>query len=273
MSFALRCTVRDCALPLTRDGSKLACPSKHSFDRARAGYWNLLQPQDKRSAAPGDRDQATDARRRWLGRGFADGLVEVLREVVAPSGTIPSDAIDVGCGEGTLTSKVFKGATSICGVDLSRRAVTLAARKEPRFTWLVANADRALPFGDGTVPLAVSIFGRRPAAELARVIAPGGTLVVVLPGPDDLLELRRASQGESRVHDRVVAALAALHPAFALRRHVRWRHVAKLDRAALLDAAVMSYRGVRKRERDRLALLKELDVTVSAEILELAACS
>jgi len=273
VSFALRCTVRDCALPLTRDGSKLACPSKHSFDRAREGYWNLLQPQDKRSVAPGDRDQATDARRRWLGRGFADGLVEVLREVVARSGALPAGAVDVGCGEGTLTAKVFKGATSICGVDLSRRAVTLAARKEPRFTWLVANADRALPFADGSVPLAVSIFGRRPAAELARVIAPAGTVVVVLPGPDDLMELRRASQGAAPAGDRVVAALAALHPAFSLRRHLRWRHVARLDRAALLDAAVMSYRGVRKRERDRLALVKEMEVTMSAEILELGAGS
>ncbi|HEX4826056.1 MAG TPA: methyltransferase domain-containing protein [Candidatus Polarisedimenticolaceae bacterium] len=273
MSLELRCTVRDCGLPLAREGSRLVCASKHTFDRAREGYWNLLQPQDKRSAAAGDRDQATDARRRFIGRGFADGLVEVLREIVAPAGVLPQDALDVGCGEGSLTAKLFKGASSVCGVDLSRRAVTLAARKEPRFTWLVANADRALPLADRSIPLAVSIFGRRPAAELSRIIAPGGLLVVVLPGADDLAELRRTSQGEAAGRDRVVGALAALHPAFALKRQLRWRHAARLDRAALLDAAVMSYRGVRKRERDRLALLKELDVTLSAEILELTSCS
>ena len=50
----LRCTVRGCALPLTRVESRWACEKNHSFDITRHGWVNLLQPQDKRSKQPGD---------------------------------------------------------------------------------------------------------------------------------------------------------------------------------------------------------------------------
>ena len=50
----LLCTVRHCRLPLVREERRLVCANRHSFDVARSGYVNLLQPQDKRSKNPGD---------------------------------------------------------------------------------------------------------------------------------------------------------------------------------------------------------------------------
>jgi 23S rRNA (guanine745-N1)-methyltransferase len=255
---------------LTQDGPRLACARGHAFDRAREGYWNLLQPQDRRSPSAGDRDEATDARRSWLARGFADGLVDAVREGTATEAR--TTVVDVGCGEGTLTAKLFGGdARAVCGVDLSAHAVSLASRRQARFTWIVANADRGLPFLDGSIDLAMSIFGRRPAAELSRVLAPGGLLVAVVPGPDDLIELRAAAMGEGRAEDRVGATLRALGPELVLRRHTRWRHRAHHDRAAIADALAMSYRGVRRHQQERLLDLDGLDVTLSAEILVLTA--
>jgi len=268
---SLRCTVRGCPGALTLDGPHARCPNGHSFDRAREGYWNLLQPQDRKSLHAGDRDEAVLARRRWLARGFASGLAAEVAARIDDLNLAPrSAALDVGCGEGTLTAQLFEARDlDAAGVDLSVKAIGLAARAAPRLTWIVANADRALPFVSGSVALAVSIFGRRPVADLHRVLAPGGTLLVVIPAEDDLIQLREASQGEALRRDRVADVLAELAPAFTPASRSAWTLTVRHDREALEDALAMSYRGARTKERERLAGLNELDVTLSAAILEL----
>jgi 23S rRNA (guanine745-N1)-methyltransferase len=267
----LRCTVRDCGERLIQEGATLRCGRGHAFDRARPGYWNLLQPQDRRSRSAGDSDDATTARRRWLARGFADGLAVELAgriDAIAPGAT--AIAVDVGCGEGTLTARLFASRPlDACAVDLSTSAIRLAAKAAPEVTWIVANADRGLPFMSGSVDLALSIFGRRPAAELRRVLKPEGALIVVLPGDDDLAELREAAKGQAPRGDRAAAATAELSACFAVKDRRAWRHRAHHDRTALTDALAMSYRGARASERERLAGTFSMDVTLSAEILTL----
>jgi 23S rRNA (guanine745-N1)-methyltransferase len=268
---SLRCTVRGCEQALAREGSTLRCPRGHAFDRARFGYWNLLQPQDRRSRSAGDRDEAIDARRRWLARGFADGLAGALSQVIAGFSLPPAaPAVDVGCGEGTLTARLFDvPKLDGCGVDLSHHAIRLAAKAAPALTWLVANADRGLPFTDASVSFALSIFGRRPVDELARVLADRGALLVVIPADDDLIELREASQGAAIRRDRTGDAMDELSGRFELVSRSVWRQRARHDREAWEDALAMSYRGARARERLRLAPVSDLDLTLAAEILEL----
>ena len=60
----LLCTVRNCRRPLHREGQRVVCQRGHSFDYARSGYLNLLQPQDRKSKNPGDSAAAVAARRR-----------------------------------------------------------------------------------------------------------------------------------------------------------------------------------------------------------------
>ena len=59
----LQCPVRDCHMALVREERRLFCQRGHSFDVARSGYINLLQPQDRRSKHPGDTVAAVAARR------------------------------------------------------------------------------------------------------------------------------------------------------------------------------------------------------------------
>lgn len=271
MSPRLACTVRGCGAPLRVEGATLVCARSHAFDRAREGYWSLLQPQDRRSAEPGDRAEAAEARRRWLARGFADGLIATLARLVDTLGLPPGAcAVDAGCGEGTLTTRVLGGrGLDLCGVDLSRSAIRMAARLDPGATWIVANADRDLPFESGSVALALSAFGRRAAAPLARILGETGVLVAVLPGPRDLAELRLAIQGEVRERDRVPAALEDLAPSFDLVARTRWTHRALHDRAALQDALAMSYRGARAAERTLREGLPPMELTLDAELLVL----
>src|SRR5690606_6274486 len=144
--------------------SGLFCAAGHHFDRAKEGYWNLLQPQDRKSRHPGDADTAVLARHRWLQRGHAAGLIATLQPWIADQprsdSAAPLRTLDLGCGEGSLgPAFVPADAAGYCGIDLSKRAIKLAARRWPSATWVLANADRILPAADASVDRVVSLFG------------------------------------------------------------------------------------------------------------------
>lgn len=268
----LLCPVRGCGEPLARAGRAYRCPRGHSFDVARSGYVNLLQPQDRKSPQAGDSREAVAARQRFLAAGHEAPFVQALLAAVAALGLPARPAIlDVGCGTGFHLAELARTLGALGGeahgVDLSVPAVELAARAHPEAAFVVANADRFLPYAAGSFDLVLSLTSRRPGPELRRVLAPAGALLVAVPGPDDLAELRRAVLGETVLRDRGAAAALALAGDFALesRSAVRWR--AELDAPAVRDALAATYRGARERERERTAELGGLAVTLSREIL------
>lgn len=266
----LLCTVRTCHQPLLRpaDGTaqRLVCANNHSFDVARSGYVNLLQPQDRRSKSPGDTAEAVAARRRFLDRGFAAPLVDAIVNA------LPIQAgealLDAGCGEGHHLG-AFKAAYGVDahGVDISVPAIEAAAKRYRDCTWVVANADRFIPYADGSFAGVATITARLNPDEFRRVLAPGGRLLVVIPGADDLIELREAVQGEAVERDRRERTIAMFATRFELERSESVAIEAKLDREAITDVMESSYRGLRARERERLAALGEMTVTLSRDLL------
>jgi 23S rRNA (guanine745-N1)-methyltransferase len=269
---ALLCPVRGCGEALTRGERTYACPRGHSFDIARSGYVNLLQPQDRRSLAAGDSKEAVAARRRFLAAGHEAPFVAALRERLAELGLPARPAVlDVGCGTGfhlaALAGMAAAVGSEAHGLDLSVPAIEIAAREHPEAIFVVANADRFLPYAPGSFDLALSLTARRPGPELRRVLRPTGVLVVAVPGADDLAELREAVLGEGILRDRGTAVEEALAGDFTLasRSLIRWR--AELDAAAVQDVLAATYRGARTRERERAAELGGLVVTLSRDLL------
>jgi 23S rRNA (guanine745-N1)-methyltransferase len=262
----LLCTVRGCRTPLTRRDRQWVCERGHSFDIARSGYVNLLQPQDKKAKVPGDTPEAVAARRRFLDREFAEPLVAGIVEALplAAGATL----LDVGCGEGHHLA-AFEAAYGVeaHGTDISIPAIELAARRWPECAWVVANADRFLPYADGSCAAVTSITARLNPDEFHRVLEPDGTLLLALAGPDDLIELREAILGEGLERDRVERTMATFAPRFTLVRQERVRHVVRLDREAIADVLLSSYRGLRTREREKLGELDAMDVTLARDLL------
>jgi 23S rRNA (guanine745-N1)-methyltransferase len=265
----LACTVRGCGRPLTPAGRHLSCDAGHSFDVARSGYVSLLQPQDRRSSEPGDAKEAVAARARLLDAGVGRAAIDAIVEAGLKTGGYEATlvAADLGCGSGELLGTLASGRdVSGVGIDLSAAAAGMAARKFPSLTWIVANADRGLPLLDATVHLITSLNGRRHVDECARVLSPEGTLIVAVPAPDDLGELRARVQGEAVARDRADAVVAAHEARFSLaeRFTVRTRH--QLEGQALRDVLRGTYRGARASAAPRVETLGTLEITLATDV-------
>ncbi len=249
----LLCTVRNCHLALDREERRLVCARGHSFDIARSGYINLLQPQDRRSKQPGDTAAAVAARRRLHDRGISEPLLQAIAEM---ADTSPQDSVlDAGCGDGYYLGELARRtACDAHGIDISIPAVEAAARRYPGCEWVVANADRFLPCVDSSFQLVLSITGRMNAAEFRRVLRDGGRLLVALPAPEDLIELRGAGR------DRVPRTLETFASDFKLAKQGRVTTTADLDAAAVEDVLLAIYRPMQSRPAEAMRLTFSLDL-------------
>jgi len=241
-------------MALVRQERQMLCPRGHSFDVARSGYVNLLQPQDKRSKEPGDTAAAVAARRRLHGRGVTGPLLEAIGEIVAASAE--DVVLDAGCGEGFyLGSLAGRAGCEAHGVDISIPAVNLAARSFPECGWTVANADRFVPYADGAFSLVMSITARMNSGEFRRVLRDDGRLLVAIPASNDFVELRGI--GRERV-ERTVETFAG---EFTLDERRSVTTHADLDAAAVEDVLLSIYRPMRP------AAAEAMRVTFSLELL------
>jgi 23S rRNA (guanine745-N1)-methyltransferase len=253
----LLCPVRDCHLPLVREGDRLVCARGHSFDIARSGYVNLLQPQDRRSKKPGDTPAALHARRRLHDLGVTAPLLNAIGEMLVLS---PGDVVlDAGCGDGYyLGSLAQQSGCEAHGVDISIPAVDAAARRYPpgktSCEWIVANADRFVPYADHSFSVVMSITARMNEGEFRRVLRDDGRLLVALPAPDDLIELRGAGR------DRVARTIETFATGFKLVERHRVTTQANLDAAAVRDVLLSIYRPRRSQPVEAMRLTFSLDL-------------
>jgi 23S rRNA (guanine745-N1)-methyltransferase len=195
----LRCPV--CGAGLSHAGATLRCPDGHSFDIARQGYVNLV---------PGKADtpEMVDARDAFLAAGhFARLSATLAEEARAVGGAEAAGAaagsaggagaggactvLDLGAGTGHHLARVLDALPDARGIalDASQAALRRAARAHPRAAAIGADAWKSLPIRDGVASVLLSIFAPRNAPEMARILAPAGTLIAVTPTTRHLYEL------------------------------------------------------------------------------------
>ena len=249
----LLCPVRNCRMALVREKRRLICPRGHSFDVARSGYINLLQPQDRRSKEPGDTADAVAARRRLHDRGVTAPLLHGIAEIMAAS---PGDIVlDAGCGDGFyLGSLTRQTGFRAYGIDISVPAIDAAARRYPECEWIVANADRVVPYADRSFSIVLSITARMNSSEFRRVLREDGRLVVAVPAPEDLIELR----GPGR--DRGPRTIETFAHDLALVDRRRVTTTADLDAAAVHDVLLSIYRPMRSQPVEAMRVTFSLDL-------------
>ena len=190
-----------CGAPYVQAGMMLSCANAHTFDIAKEGYVNLLLKKQ-----PGDNREMLQKRRNFFDHGYYHPLSDALNELVLvhlpeefrERGAPPLHVLDAGCGEGYYLGRLHaflaeSGYAAHCiGLDISKEAIRMAARRYKEAFFIVANLKESLAIKDNALQVMLNIFAPRNAAEYARVLAPQGLLLVIIPGPGHLLELRSA---------------------------------------------------------------------------------
>lgn len=252
-----------CSAPLTVAANGVACPARHSFDRARQGYLNLLPVQHKNSREPGDNAAMVEARRRFLDGGHYAPLAKRLAELAA--GYAPERWLDIGCGEGYYTEQIAAALPKADGyaLDISREAVKQACKRSKHLHWLVASMAR-VPLADASCQLLASVFSPLDWQEAKRLLAPGGGLLRMGPTGEHLMELRQKLYEQVRDYDDE-KHLALVPDGMQLAHSETLNFKLKLATAqARADLLSMTPHGWRASVEKRQAVIAEdLEVTVS----------
>ena len=183
---------------------------RESYDTVAADYADLLR--GALAAAPHDR-----------------AVLVLFAELVLAAGGGP--VADLGCGPGRITAHLAGLGLDAYGVDLSPGMVEVARRDHPGLRFEVASLTD-LRLGAGTLAGAVAWYSlihtptdQLPAvlAGLARVLRPGGELLLAFQAGDEPVRLQHAYGHDVRLvnHRRPPALVEELLATAGLTVHTR----------------------------------------------------
>ena len=212
----LRCPVCGAPMDVDRNGRSLICVGTvsdrnpkgkaHLFDGGAGGYVNLAPNH----SGGGDSKEAVRARSSFLRSGYyapaAEAIAALVREFTPEKGLV----LDAGCGEGYYSNRVAEEGFSVLGVDLSKFAADTAAKTARRermnrgqasSTLYAVGSVFELPVADGSFDTIVNIFAPCAPAEYARVLKPGGRLIVAGAGERHLFGLKELIYNDPYLND------------------------------------------------------------------------
>jgi 23S rRNA (guanine745-N1)-methyltransferase len=254
----LLCPVCRQGLRFTGGARTLGCGAGHSFDAARQGYFNFLV--GKGTVFEADSADMVAARFNFLSAGHYQPLADAVAGLATPAlREAPAGrplVLDAGTGTGHYLRAVLdrvadSGPAAAVGLDISKFALRRAARLNPEALNVVGDVWQPLPVAENAVDVVTVVFAPRNAAEFARVLRPGGRLVVVTPRPGHLAEVAGPA-GMLGIEPAKDVRLAA-----SLGRHFAPVAATDLDLALTLgpgDVANLAYMGPAGHHLDRAAL-------------------
>ncbi|MBC8206643.1 MAG: methyltransferase domain-containing protein [Kiritimatiellales bacterium] len=272
------------------------CANSHSFDLAKEGYVNLLLSHQRKSKNPGDDKAMIQARRRFFDSGAFDPVTKAIHHSTAhiPHPTI----LDCGCGEGhflgALSASLRSGsvgdvappsdselagraslserAEQLFGIDISKEAIRCAAKRYKDVTWIVANGMRKLPLADHSMDCILSVLAPRNTEEFARVLKPEGQLILGVPGPNHLIELRTLlNASASDFEEKADEAAIKCAPLFAETAREAVSYEVALNKEQITDLIQMTpiFWNSAPDAKEKAQRLNELNITISFALLSL----
>lgn len=222
------------------------------------------------------------ARRLFLERGHYLPLVNAigalvtqhLEEMVRNGIRIDRHGVlDVGCGEGyyldSLLTHINNHDPIYLGMDIAKDAVRLAAKRRRDMHFVVADINAPLPFVDRSIAALLNIFAPHHPREFARILAPMGLLIVVIPTPNHLSNLRAALSLlgiEDEKRQRTIARFSGFFETVAVTTIEYERDLCNTE---LLDLVHMtpSERHLTPATIDRMQEMESICTTVGFDIL------
>ena len=187
----------------------------------------------------------------------------------APQGRLK--IVDAGCGEGYYTGAVARAVVDsgreleLIGADISKSATAYAAKRDKLSQYITANSYK-LPVADQSADYVLSLFAPCPAEEFKRILAPGGSVLMVVPGAEHLWELKQAIYDEAYENREDKHKLEGF--ALAQRRKLSYKATVKgaSNVQALFSMTPYIHR-TGKESMERLRASEEIELTLSFVLL------
>lgn len=254
-----------------------ACVNKHTFDRAKQGYVNLLLSNQKKTLQPGDNKEMVKSRLDFLNRGYYSPIVDVINSAILSrmesfTNQIPQIA-DLGCGVGYYLTKLKQQllekypTTQYWGTDISKEAIHCANQHDKDISWLVCS-NKNLPFASESVDAVLSVFAPLYNEEVQRILSPDGRIFVVTPARSHLFELRRFLFDELKEidEDKLIQKMDGF---FEIEESIAIHETVKLhsssDIESLLKMTPFYWRSSQIK-KDLLFAMEELEVTIDVTL-------
>lgn len=218
----------------------LGCDSGHRFDANKRGYLSVL---DASAGITGDPRELLDARARFLDAGHFESIADAVAAAL-PTAT-PLSILDSGAGTGYYLRHVLSrspGPHDALASDASQVAVAMSVAATGS-AGLVADVWRPSPVRDSRADAILCVFAPRNPDEFARILRPGGRLVVVTPTERHLQQLRRAGLVIGMQDGKRERLDAALEPRFELAERAETTYEIDLDARAARDLTTMGPSG------------------------------
>ncbi len=255
--------------PQDQSSAALCSANGHAFDVAKQGYVNFLTGHGTNFTP--DSGEMVAARQDFLDAGhyapLMDAMSQTVRLLTPPTGTV----LDAGTGTGAYLHRVVeKTSYESIGLDISKFALRKAARLNPNTLNLVWDVWRPLPVAANSVDTVMVVFAPRNPAEFARILVPGGHLVVVVPTAAHLAEVAAAAGLLNHQENKHQALIDSLATHFTITESTMVEFAMPLTPGQVSQLALMGPAGHHERSAETTKALAELApetaVTASFEI-------
>ena len=272
-----------CGASLEKESGVLFCRGqrRHTYDIAKEGYVNLLPPGRARNARTGDEAEMMRARVKFLSGGGYDRYSREAAFFAAEYLQGKAERlvlIDAGCGEGRHTVNMASalydktGIPVVCvGFDASKYGAAAAAKRYVRresvlgvTPFFAAAGIFDLPVSDCSADLFCSLFAPLPGEEAARVLKPGGVLLICAAGARHLFELREILYDNPILSGGGAAVPAGFKKAGEFCSEYRLELVSHEEIMSLFTMTPFFYNAPAS-GRERLALKESLTITVQVK--------
>jgi 23S rRNA (guanine745-N1)-methyltransferase len=198
------------------------------------------------------------AREAFLGGGHFGPIAQAITAAAPAAGSV----VDLGAGTGYYLAALLEAQPGAAGLalDVSTAALRRAARAHPRITAVACDVWGELPLRDDAADLVMNVFAPRGGAEIARVLAPHGALIVVTPTQRHLHELPGLLSVDERKEERLLAELSPWLSS-AARRELEFE--LSLSREDAHDLIAM---GPSARHVEEVELSERVQVTASVTV-------
>ena len=171
---------------VSAENHSVVCEKGHRFNISKKGTLHLMKQN-----ANTDYDATLFQHRYELAQSdFFEPLLEALLPYL--SGNEEKFIVDIGCGEGSHLSWLSKFVQApLCGMDIAKEGIHQASVHFGNQALFFLGDLANLPFADESCGALLNILTPSNYQEFMRVLAPGGSLIKVIPGNDYLSQLRQ----------------------------------------------------------------------------------